>query len=59
MIVVIEVALQIKAPEVRKELDLLSEGKTVMIIVLEVAERVVETDGAALKTRIFKSLAES
>ena len=55
VIEVIEVALQIKAPEVQKELDLLSESKTVKIV----AVVALQIDGAALKTRIFKSLVES
>ena len=55
MIVVIEVALQIKAPEVRKELDLLSEDA----VMIKVAEVVLTTDGVVLKTRIYKNLAES
>jgi hypothetical protein len=40
---------------VQKELDLLSEGKAGMIVVVEVT---LETGGVALKTRISKSLAE-
>ena len=44
------------APAVQIELDLLSEGKEVMIVVVEIA---LETEEEALKMRIFKNLAES
>ena len=45
---------QIKAPAVRKELDLLSKEA----VMIEVAEVVLTTDEVVLKTRNFKNLAE-
>ena len=55
-IMLIPHSLQTKAPAVRKELALLSEGRVVVVVV--VAEVALETDGVVLKTRILKNLAE-